>query len=120
MPHEDGPFFCPIIANITIGSHTMLDLYGKPTDKEPVRKRIGKLLLEPNSLLIMRDDAYEWLHGIEERTEDEVDETVLNLASSACRGASMGQVIQRGTRLSVTVRVAAKAIRVPSFLLSRK
>ena len=98
----------------------MLDLYTKPSDEEQdaERKRVGKLLLEPNSLLIMRDDVYEWLHGIEERAEDVVDETVLNLASGC--GVSVGQVLQRGTRLSVTIRVAAKTIRVPQFMLSRK
>ena len=135
MPHEDGPFFYPVIANITLGSHTMLDLYAKsghdsvdavrctvddanaatnsdiplvetttesPTERQetrtlqslpsegstpptgkPQRKKIGKLLLEPRSLVIMRDDVYKYLHGIEEITEDVLDDTVLNLASCA-------------------------------------
>lgn len=43
MPHTDGPAFHPLIATLSLGSHTLLDFY-KPLEKDaPV--------LHPSSLL---------------------------------------------------------------------
>ncbi|KIH45101.1 hypothetical protein ANCDUO_24863, partial [Ancylostoma duodenale] len=40
---------------------------------------VGSMLLEPRSLFLMTDDAYEnLLHGIKEVTEDVIDEKVFN------------------------------------------
>ncbi|OUC48670.1 hypothetical protein D917_01111 [Trichinella nativa] len=37
MPHTDGPAYFPVVANITLGSHTVLDLY--ETEKSIVEKK---------------------------------------------------------------------------------
>ncbi len=126
MPHEDGPFFYPVIANITLGSHTILDLYentdltASPSPQEvqaaqahalSPRRRIGGLLLEPNSLVIMREDMYRYLHGIDEHAEDRIDDSVLNL--HVCNGVTVGSVLQRGTRVSLTIRYTAKSVKLP-------
>ncbi|VDM84120.1 unnamed protein product [Strongylus vulgaris] len=54
---------------------------------------IGSMLLQPRSLFLMTDDAYEnLLHGIKEVKEDVIDEKVFNA------GELMGKTLVRGTR----------------------
>ncbi|XP_045388216.1 alpha-ketoglutarate-dependent dioxygenase alkB homolog 6 isoform X3 [Lemur catta] len=40
MPHEDGPLYYPTVSTISLGSHTMLDLYEprQPEDDDPVEQ----------------------------------------------------------------------------------
>ncbi|EYC16123.1 hypothetical protein Y032_0034g2812 [Ancylostoma ceylanicum] len=57
------------------------------------------MLLEPRSLFLMTDDAYEnLLHGIKEVSEDVIDEKVFNGEEHR------GKTLVRGTRLSFTIR----------------
>ncbi|ETN73308.1 hypothetical protein RB195_000865 [Necator americanus] len=74
------------------------------------------MLLEPRSLFLMTDHAYEnLLHGIKEVTEDVVDDKVFNGQEH------MGKTLIRGTRLSFTIRhvpvVSKMSVRT---LLSKK
>lgn len=66
MPHEDGPAYFPTVTTLSLGSHTVLDLYryhaqestegeGKSIDPEP----ICSIFLPRRSLFIMRKDLYE-------------------------------------------------------------
>jgi alkylated DNA repair protein alkB family protein 6 len=137
LPHQDGPFFYPVICNITLGSHTLLDLYQPATTtttsttaatdsasttnsttttstadevKEEVSSSLGSLLLEPLSLVVIRDHMYTTMHGIAERTEDVMDDHVLNLA--ACTTRAKGDRLQRGTRVSLTIRYAPKVLSI--------
>ncbi|QRV80249.1 2OG-Fe(II) oxygenase family protein [Ceratobasidium sp. AG-Ba] len=75
-PHEDGPAYHPVVATLSLGSHTIMDYYryqnssdatngpgssGKVIDPAPVLR----LLLEPRSLVITHGSLYaEHLHGI--------------------------------------------------------
>lgn len=118
LPHEDGPLYYPVVTNITLNSHTVLDFYlprkgnaGESDAKEDAKATtpIGSLLLQPRSLLITSGALYtDYLHGIEPRMEDMVDETIKNLG--AC-SAELGSVLQRGTRVSLTIRVVPKVLR---------
>ncbi|XP_077919749.1 putative RNA/DNA demethylase ALKBH6 isoform X6 [Halichoerus grypus] len=40
MPHEDGPLYYPTVSTISLGSHTMLDLYEprQPKDDDPAEQ----------------------------------------------------------------------------------
>ncbi|XP_032984433.1 alpha-ketoglutarate-dependent dioxygenase alkB homolog 6 isoform X4 [Rhinolophus ferrumequinum] len=40
MPHEDGPLYYPTVSTISLGSHTMLDLYEprQPKDDDPTEQ----------------------------------------------------------------------------------
>lgn len=117
LPHEDGPLYYPVVTNITLSSHTVLDFYlprksnadeAGDEDAKAVSP-IGSLLLQPRSLLITSGALYtDYLHGIEPRTEDVVDETIQNL--DAC-STELGTVLQRGTRVSLTIRVVPKVLR---------
>ncbi|XP_071453489.1 alpha-ketoglutarate-dependent dioxygenase alkB homolog 6 [Hetaerina americana] len=76
MPHFDGPLFYPTITTLSLGSHTVLDFYiprledsGEPQDSK--MSKLLSLLVEPRSLLILKDDMYsKYLHGIEETDVD--------------------------------------------------
>jgi len=123
MPHEDGPLFYPVVSTINLGSHTFLDFY------YPLHKTIGNtaeensgqtsltlddryfmsVLLEPRSLFLLTQDLYHnYLHGIAERTCDVVTEKVANI--DACN-ATLGETLQRGTRISLTIRNVPKTLK---------
>ncbi|KAG8908451.1 hypothetical protein FRC01_007371 [Tulasnella sp. 417] len=93
MPHEDGPSYFPAVGTISLGSYTVVDYYrylpldeeegeivgtdagvgtgssqrGRAIDPVPILS----VLLEPRSLVITTKELYtNFLHGIEERTQD--------------------------------------------------
>ncbi|KAJ8073051.1 hypothetical protein PM082_019919 [Marasmius tenuissimus] len=93
MPHEDGPAYHPVVATISLGSHTMFHYYrykpdrveadlnglqehggseapeGRTVDPTPVLT----VLLEPRSVVITTGDFYRnHLHGISGLAEDTI------------------------------------------------
>ncbi|KAF8064327.1 hypothetical protein FPV67DRAFT_1504516 [Lyophyllum atratum] len=89
MPHEDGPTYHPVVATISLGSHSLFHYYQyKPTDDQQwdgtavPRNQGGRtidptpvltLFLEPRSLVISRGHMYtSHLHGIREISEDRI------------------------------------------------
>ncbi|XP_029830053.3 alpha-ketoglutarate-dependent dioxygenase alkB homolog 6 isoform X2 [Ixodes scapularis] len=119
-PHEDGPLYHPVVTNITLNSHTVLDFYrprkvdksGQESDEDKDCEKhvpVGSLLLQPRSLLVTRGAMYtDHLHGIEARTKDAIDDGIVNLSAS---GVARGAILERGTRVSLTIRVVPKVIR---------
>ncbi|KAF8322762.1 uncharacterized protein EI90DRAFT_2977629 [Cantharellus anzutake] len=95
-PHEDGPSYYPVVATISLGSHTVMNYYryrpdcsthsdgsvhsvdacisfqdatssGRSIDPQPVLT----LLLEPRSLVVTTSELYtNHLHGIDDITSD--------------------------------------------------
>ncbi|XP_017772595.1 PREDICTED: alpha-ketoglutarate-dependent dioxygenase alkB homolog 6 [Nicrophorus vespilloides] len=115
MPHLDGPIFFPTVTTITCGSHTMLEFL---REEEGERYFICKLLLEPRSLVILKDDMYKkYLHTIEERIVDTVDESCVNLNAT---GHKLGDILERGTRVSLTIRNVPKVLRLSLFNIKIK
>lgn len=121
LPHQDGPLYHPVVTNITLNSHTVLDFYRprkvsessqwSDEDKDCCQNHIpvGSLLLQPRSLLVTQGVMYtDHLHGIEARTKDAIDDGVVN--TSAC-SVAYGSILERGTRVSLTIRVVPKVIR---------
>lgn len=130
MPHFDGPLFYPTITTISCGSHTMLEFY-ESTDTNPeyletidgddsktnfvststsnnLRKLFCKLLIEPRSLLILKDDMYhKYLHSIAELREDSVTDDIMNL-KQCCDSYALGSKLLRNTRVSLTIRHVPK------------
>ncbi|NIG60740.1 CAP-Gly domain-containing linker protein 3 [Pontoporia blainvillei] len=49
MPHEDGPLYYPTVSTISLGSHTMLDLYEprQPEDDDPTEQVGPETLPQP-------------------------------------------------------------------------
>lgn len=94
MPHEDGDAYAPVVATVSLGGHTVLDIYAKRDDRgldnreaerqpnEEAAERmeekyrvpgadtekprpLHRILQEPRSLLVTRGEAYRvFLHGI--------------------------------------------------------
>jgi len=73
MPHTDGPLYHPYVVILSLGSHTCFEFYKDyPSYKE--EDILTKLLIEPRSLLIFKDDAYDkFLHSIADRDVDFID-----------------------------------------------
>ncbi|KAM9224767.1 alpha-ketoglutarate-dependent dioxygenase alkB homolog 6 isoform 2-T4 [Dugong dugon] len=120
QPHEDGPLYYPTISTISLGSHTMLDLYepwqpdndGAPEQPRPPPRPTTSLLLEPRSLLVLRGTAYtRLLHGIAATRVDALDATSLPPNATACPSARPGARLARGTRVSLTIRRVPRVLR---------
>ncbi|XP_063289290.1 alpha-ketoglutarate-dependent dioxygenase alkB homolog 6 isoform X2 [Pelobates fuscus] len=123
MPHEDGPLYYPTVTTISLGSHIVLDFY-LPVDRECLedqqlgsksedQRHVFSLLLEPRSLLLLREDLYtRYLHGIRPVMCDTLSHTVANLAQCS---ASSEETLQRGTRVSLTIRYVPKVLKTSLF-----
>lgn len=129
MPHEDGPLYFPTVTTINLGSHTLLDFYhpisrGQQVDEEQgpalqteEQRHTLSLLLQPRSLLVLQEDLYvHHLHGIRFVTEDSLTEKVVNVG--VC-GSRVGEMLRRGTRVSLTIRHVPKVLKT-SILLGRR
>nr|KAF6285193.1 alkB-like protein 6 [Myotis myotis] len=112
---------------ISLGAHTMLDLYEprQPKDEDPTEqprpppRPAASLLLEPRSLLVLRGTAYtRLLHGIAAACVDPLDTASLPLNTAACPSARPGAHLVRGTRVSLTIRRVPRVLRA-GLLLSK-
>ncbi|XP_070307953.1 alpha-ketoglutarate-dependent dioxygenase alkB homolog 6 isoform X5 [Odocoileus virginianus] len=126
-PHEDGPLYYPTVSTISLGSHTVLDLYEprQPEDDDPTEqprpppRPATSLLLEPRSLLVLRGTAYtRLLHGIAAARVDALDTGSLPPNAAACPSARPGARLVRGTRVSLTIRRVPRVLRA-GLLLSK-
>ncbi|KAM7354193.1 alpha-ketoglutarate-dependent dioxygenase alkB homolog 6 [Cochliomyia hominivorax] len=128
MPHTDGPLFYPTISTISCGSHTVLEF----TKRENVcmdsyvhikkstesnlsltkRDNLFKLILEPRSLLILKDTLYSnYLHSISEIKEDVLCDRICNYEN--CESSyKMGDCLKRGPRISLTIRNVPKTTKM--------
>lgn len=81
-PHEDGPSYHPVVATISLGSHTAFNYYrykGNDSvngDPEAMGRGVEPaplltLILEPRSVVVTTGDLYKkHLHGIDEVIAD--------------------------------------------------
>lgn len=123
MPHEDGPLYHPTVTTISLGSHTLLDFYTPLSSTEGAALQTAEsrflfsLLVRPRSLLILQDEMYQrLLHGIQGREQDTLTEKVVNLSAA---GAQLGEELNRGTRVSLTIRHVPKVIKTKLMLGKR-
>ncbi len=122
MPHVDGSLFYPTVSTISLGSHTLLDFYEPFKDLEEgheensfEKRYFFSLLLEPCSLLILKDKMYDvYLHGIKETAEDCIDSsTILNFENLEQKEKYLNSMlVKRGTRVSLTIRNVSKIIKI--------
>ncbi|XP_069115985.1 alpha-ketoglutarate-dependent dioxygenase alkB homolog 6-like isoform X1 [Argopecten irradians] len=124
MPHEDGSLFFPTVSTISLGSHTLLDFYyhiqqdeetTKDSSTSQDERHFASLLLEPRSLVFVTEDMYKLhLHGITERKSDIITDKVSNL--DLCKSVSVGDNLQRSTRVSLTIRHVPKILKAKLFM----
>lgn len=120
MPHEDGPLYHPTVTTISLGSHTLLDFYTPVSSQDVDAPQTEEsryhfsLLVRPRSLLILQEEMYQHLlHGIQACTQDMLTDKVLNLATA---GALPGEMLTRGTRVSLTIRHVPKVMKAKLIL----
>ncbi|CAG4993321.1 unnamed protein product [Colias eurytheme] len=107
LPHLDGSLFYPTITTISIASHIVLNFYEPLTDNKSMQP-VFSFLLEPRSLLVLQDELFKhYLHGIDEVKQDTIDDSILNLNMCSNR-YSKGSVVDRQTRISLTIRHVPK------------
>ena len=117
MPHTDGPAYYPVVATVSLGASTVLDIYQRKKDgtREPEPK--WRILQEPRSLLITTDSIYkDNMHGIAETDVDrDVDGGNISnwsliglpedIRSSGDDESNLaGGISRRETRISLTYR----------------
>lgn len=115
MPHVDGDLFYPTITTITCGSHTVLN-FRENVDMDNMDEMKApstfSLLVERRSLLVVQKDMYEnFLHSIDEAYADSVTSDIANL-NFCSRVYVPGDVIERQTRISLTIRHVPKTSKI--------
>ncbi|KAL4092120.1 hypothetical protein QTP88_026680 [Uroleucon formosanum] len=122
MPHLDGSLFFPTISTINCGSHTVLNFYNPlKTDIEVVSsEKVYSLLLQRRSLLILKDKMYtEYMHGIEEVTNDIIDHKISNITFCGSK-VQNGIALTRNKRISLTIRNVPRVSKLNLNLLMIK
>lgn len=108
MAHLDGSLFYPTITTISVGSHIVLKFSEPVIDDADTPNHVFSFLLEPRSLLILQDELFtNYLHCIEELSEDLLDDSVVNLQYCS-NNYILGELYKRDTRISLTIRHVPK------------
>ncbi|KAF7297360.1 putative alpha-ketoglutarate-dependent dioxygenase ABH6 [Mycena indigotica] len=141
MPHEDGPAYFPVVATISLNSHSMFHYYryqedGRTIDSTPVMS----VLLEPRSVVISQDSLYSsHLHAIQEVEKDvvvlptetkqplvQIDSLSLPIANwdrvtspSILEVLNNGGMLERETRYSLTCRDVEKVVQLKTLVNRR-
>ncbi|KAJ1554550.1 Alpha-ketoglutarate-dependent dioxygenase alkB 6 [Nowakowskiella sp. JEL0078] len=112
FPHEDGPMYLPAVATVSLGGSCVVDFYRKGEDGE--KQREFSVLVEGNSLLVVRDGSYlSCLHGIEEREVDILDNLVVNYDQMSDQ--THQEKKRETTRVSLTFRVTKETLKKFKF-----
>lgn len=133
FPHEDGPAYFPTVTTLSLGSHTILDIFAYATkeDGDATSETEGaktyqtnpafSILIPRRSLFILRSDLYTTcLHGIAARHTDSLEELqkCVNWEDISSRRSrwELGDetnntsVWERSRRVSLTVRTVEKVL----------
>lgn len=146
QPHEDGPSYHPVVATISLGSHSIFHYYAYQQDEEVESSEVPQsgrgidpkpvvtLLLEPRSVVITSSSLYtSHLHGIQDLEEDILEPADdggprvagLNVpianwgmlaGSNEILAASTGGTLKRDTRYSLTCRDVEKVASGMAFV----
>jgi alkylated DNA repair protein alkB homolog 6 len=119
MPHTDGPAYHPITATVSLGGHTVLEIYRKTEAGEREVDPTWRVLQEPRSLLVTTDDMYrDTLHGISEvKMDDNLNPTsIVNWSLLGDTAAFSWGSAERKTRVSLTYRDVLKVAKLGGAL----
>jgi len=111
MLHEDGAAYYPVVATVSLGSATVLDIYGKRKLGEMQNWPKHRVLQERKSLLVTKGELYiEFLHGIKEVAVDEGlgIEGIANWGLMGNNKQFAAGRYERSTRVSLTFRDVLK------------
>ena len=102
MAHQDGPLYDSRVCILSLGSHAVMNFYERLGDSLPgdQHRPAFSVYLPARSLFLFSKELYtRYFHAIEEREEDALDGSVLNVPAELA-----GQTVQRQTRISLTIR----------------
>ena len=119
MPHTDGPAYHPTTATVSLGSHSVLEVYKKAENEERESSPTWCILQEPRSLLVTTKDMYkDTLHGISEMTVDDHlgPERIANWDLLGDKTAFETGTAERQTRVSLTYRDVLKVAKLGGAL----
>ena len=119
MPHTDGPAYHPITATVSLGSHTVLEIYKKAESGERESSPTWRILQEPRSLLVTTQDMYKYtLHGISEMSVDDNlrPEQIVNWDLLGDKSTFESGTAERQTRVSLTYRDVFKVAKLGGAL----
>ncbi|KIY00240.1 uncharacterized protein Z520_03925 [Fonsecaea multimorphosa CBS 102226] len=119
MPHEDGPAYDPITATVSLGGHTVLEIYKKNEAGEREAKPTWRILQEPRSLLVTTGEMYiNTLHGISEtRTDENLNgQQIVNWNLLGDQQPYEIGHAERQTRISLTLRDVIKVAKLGGAL----
>lgn len=114
MSHFDGPLFYPTISTVSVGSHAVLEFHHPRSDDDDENLPSSttpafKLLVEPRSLLILKDELYDrYMHSISEKEEDEVNDPLIRNFTKTSFANGETESVKRSTRFSLTIRNVPK------------
>ena len=124
MAHKDGPAYQPLVAILSLSSHTVMHFYHQPPPStvcvgEEHGQPLLTLLLEPRSLLLFTDELYtSHYHCIHGQSEDILTPRDIHnwqqLSSRQQWDEQSGSCdrplhLTRSTRLSLTIRASNHA-----------
>lgn len=123
MPHEDGAAYYPLVATVSLGAESVLDLYEKrgyedgegDDGREEGRRPQYRILQERRSLLVTTGTLYtDFLHGIAGVTRDRglSPESVCNWSLLREKDRFACGWLDRQTRISLTYRDVLKIAKV--------
>lgn len=97
------------------------NIYHFKTDIEVVSsEKVYSLLLQRRSLLILKDKMYtEYMHGIEEVTNDIIDHKISNITFCGSK-VQNGIALTRNKRISLTIRNVPRVSKLNLNLLIKK
>mmetsp|Transcript_30645 Transcript_30645/g.98630 ORF Transcript_30645/g.98630 Transcript_30645/m.98630 type:complete len:316 (-) Transcript_30645:26-973(-) len=106
-PHQDGPLYMPLVAILSLDGPALLQFWPS-LHATKCGEAVASVLCLSNSLLVFNEEAYEshW-HGIVERGADNIEHHTCNLhvlGDDYC----VGTAVERGRRISLTVRRVLK------------
>ena len=133
LGHEDGPAYWPVTVTVSLGGHTVLEVWSKDSEtsagdseidgvSEAKQRRKWRILQEPRSLLVTRDEAYSCtLHAIKEVERDEgLDEAgIANWGLLGEKKLYEEGWKRREERTSLTCRSVVKVSKLGSRLFGR-
>eukprot|EP00112_Aurelia_sp_Birch-Aquarium-sp1_P011164 Seg2351.8 transcript_id=Seg2351.8/GoldUCD/mRNA.D3Y31 product="alpha-ketoglutarate-dependent dioxygenase alkB 6" protein_id=Seg2351.8/GoldUCD/D3Y31 len=74
-------------------------------------RHMKSIVLQPRSLVVFKEDMYNcYLHGIKETKTDTITENIVNPDENYC--CKIGDVLERKTRISLTIRHVPKVLKV--------
>jgi alkylated DNA repair protein alkB family protein 6 len=118
MPHKDGPLYYPLVAILSLGSHTVMQFYDKLSSSLTDNHAPSlSLWLSRRSLLIFSHHLYtNYFHAIQELDSDTITSSTLGTPPSSAAAASsslpfsVGSEHARSTRVSLTIRIVPSLI----------